>query len=130
MSCTSPRSSRRCSVGMILRTRAACTSCAASVCAAWPSRALPASGGAVDTQQLALDRHAGQPLYRQLADALAARIADITLPPGMRLPAERELAAQLGVSRTTAVSAYHELEARGLVRGHVGRGTYVCAAPD
>jgi DNA-binding transcriptional MocR family regulator len=42
---------------------------------------------------------------------------------------EREL-AQRAISRTTVVSAYRELEARGLLRGYVGRGTFVCAAPD
>ena len=47
-----------------------------------------------------------------------------------RLPAERELAEALKVSRTTVVSAYRDLETRGLVRGYVGRGTFVCAAPE
>ena len=41
-----------------------------------------------------------------------------------------QLALSLGISRTTVVSAYRELEARGLVRGYVGRGTFVSAAPD
>jgi DNA-binding transcriptional MocR family regulator len=36
----------------------------------------------------------------------------------------------LSVSRATVVAAYRELEARGLVRGYVGRGTFVCARPD
>src|SRR4029079_2818234 len=47
-----------------------------------------------------------------------------------RLPAERELAEALQVSRTTIVSAYRDLETRGLVRGYVGRGTFVSAAPE
>src|SRR5437763_9838049 len=34
------------------------------------------------------------------------------------------------ISRATVVSAYRELEARGLVRGYVGRGTFVFARPD
>ena len=38
--------------------------------------------------------------------------------------------AHSAISRTTVVSAYRELEARGLVRGYVGRGTFVCARPD
>ena len=49
---------------------------------------------------------------------------------GVRLPPERDLAASLRVSRATVVSAYRELEARGLVRGYVGRGTFVSARPD
>ena len=38
--------------------------------------------------------------------------------------------SRLRISRTTVVSAYRELESRGLLRGYVGRGTFVCAAPD
>src|SRR5262245_41929737 len=78
--------------------------------------------------ELHLQPDADAPLYRQLGDALAAAIADGTLAEGERLPSERDLALTLGVSRTTVVTAYRELESRGLVRGHVGRGTFVCAA--
>jgi len=76
---------------------------------------------------LSLDRRLGAQLYLQLADRLATAIECDDAAVGERLPAERELAAQLGVSRTTVAAAYRELEARGLVRAHVGRGTYVCA---
>lgn len=79
---------------------------------------------------LALDPAVGLPLYRQLGDALAGAIADGVLDEGERLPSERDLAVSLGVSRTTVVTAYRELESRGLVRGHVGRGTFVCAAEE
>ena len=48
---------------------------------------------------------------------------------GDRLPAERELALDLGVSRTTITGAYQELQARGILRGHVGRGTTVVGSP-
>jgi DNA-binding transcriptional MocR family regulator len=48
---------------------------------------------------------------------------------GERLPAERELAVELGVSRTTVTGAFQELTARGLLRGHVGRGTIVVGSP-
>jgi len=78
---------------------------------------------------LTIDRDDRTAIYRQLADAIGWRIGTGDLPPGTRLPSERDLARLLGISRTTAVSAYRELEARGLVRGHVGRGTYVCAGP-
>ena len=52
------------------------------------------------------------------------------MPAGHRLPPERDLARTLRVSRATVVSAYRELESRGLVRGYVGRGTFVSARPD
>lgn len=79
---------------------------------------------------LALEPAGDLPLYRQLGDALAGAIADGVLDEGERLPSERDLAVSLGVSRTTVVTAYRELESRGLVRGHVGRGTFVCAAEE
>lgn len=83
----------------------------------------------MDIANLSLDRAAGGALYLQLTSSLADAISSGELPAGSRLPSERDLAAQLGVSRTTTVNAYRELEARGLVRGFVGRGTFVCAEP-
>src|SRR4051794_9457348 len=83
----------------------------------------------MDFSTLAFDQADERALYRQLCDALAGAIARGDLQAGARLPSERDLAVQLGVSRTTAVNAYRELEARGLVRGHVGRGTFVCTNP-
>jgi DNA-binding transcriptional MocR family regulator len=71
-----------------------------------------------------------RPVYRHLVHAIERAIAAGSLEPSHRLPAERQLAAALGVSRTTVVSAYRELESLGLVRGYVGRGTFVSAAPD
>jgi len=71
-----------------------------------------------------------RPVYRHLVHAIERAIASGSLEPGHRLPAERQLALTLGVSRTTVVSAYRELESLGLVRGYVGRGTFVSAAPD
>ncbi len=76
-----------------------------------------------------LDPYAELPLYRQLHIALRAAIENGTLAQGARLPATRELATQLGVNRATVSSAYELLEADGLLRGHVGRGTFV-TSPD
>jgi DNA-binding transcriptional MocR family regulator len=71
-----------------------------------------------------------RPLYSHLVTLLEGAIARGELPSGSRLPPERTLAERLKISRTTVVSAYRELEARGLLRGYVGRGTFVCAAPE
>ena len=79
---------------------------------------------------LAADLPRTRPVYRHLVQGLERGITKGTLAPGLRLPAERQLALSLRISRTTVVSAYRELEARGLVRGYVGRGTFVSAAPD
>lgn len=84
----------------------------------------------METLRIELNRESGPPLYLQLSDALASEIQGGRLMPGQRLPSERDLAATLGVSRTTVVNAYGELQARGLARGQVGRGTYVNAPPD
>ncbi|HEY0083431.1 MAG TPA: PLP-dependent aminotransferase family protein [Pyrinomonadaceae bacterium] len=69
-------------------------------------------------------------LYAQLAGALEAAIEREELTAGTRLPSERVLAGQLKLSRTTVAGAYRELEARGLLRSHVGRGTFVCARAE
>ena len=71
-----------------------------------------------------------RPLYAHLVTLLEGAIGRGELPSGSRLPPERTLAARLRISRTTVVSAYRELESRGLLRGYVGRGTFVCASPE
>jgi DNA-binding GntR family transcriptional regulator len=71
-----------------------------------------------------------RPHYSLLVSLLESAIAKGDLPSGARVPPERVLAQQLKISRTTVVSAYRELESRGLLRGYVGRGTFVSAKPD
>jgi GntR family transcriptional regulator / MocR family aminotransferase len=67
-----------------------------------------------------------------LADWLTAAVRDAVtdgrLPTGMRLPATRTLAAQLGVSRGVVVEAYQRLGDEGLVTGRRGGGTTVLTA--
>jgi DNA-binding transcriptional MocR family regulator len=75
------------------------------------------------------DPAAGPALYLQLAQAIEEAIRAGQIRVGERLPAERELAADLGVSRTTVTGAFQELTARGFLRGHVGRGTVVVGVP-
>ncbi|SAI40197.1 GntR family transcriptional regulator [Bordetella ansorpii] len=58
---------------------------------------------------------AGGPLQRQLLHRLKPSILDGCLPPGARLPASRELAAQLGISRNTVLIVYEHLAAEGYV---------------
>jgi len=73
-----------------------------------------------------LDRGGG-PAYAQIEDRVAEAIAAGDLKAGDRLPPERDLAGQLGVSRMTLRQALQTLERRGLVRRTVGRhgGTFV-----
>src|SRR5438552_13627273 len=71
-----------------------------------------------------------RPFYRRLVEIIENGIGRGAVAAGCRLPPERDLARVLGISRATVVSAYRELESRGLVRGYVGRGTFVSAKPD
>jgi GntR family transcriptional regulator len=64
-------------------------------------------------------------VYVQLADHIAARIASGDLRPGARLPAERDLAADYGVSADTVRRAVAVLRERALVVTLTGRGSYV-----
>jgi len=75
--------------------------------------------------RLHLDSSAEQPLYRQLHEQIASLIRRGGLAHGTRLPATREMASQFGLNRTTVSAAYELLEAEGLIRGHVGRGSFV-----
>lgn len=64
-------------------------------------------------------------LYRQIAGQIAALIDDGEFPVGSRLPAERELATLLGVSRTSVREAVISLEIAGRVEVRVGSGIFV-----
>ncbi len=64
-------------------------------------------------------------LYRQIADQLRMLIREGEYPLGTRLPAERELAQQLGVSRPSVREALIALEVEGLVEVRSGSGVHV-----
>ncbi|WP_327089174.1 GntR family transcriptional regulator [Nonomuraea sp. NBC_01738] len=68
-----------------------------------------------------LDEERGA-LYTQIVDAVVAAMAEGRLVPGDRLPAERDLAIELGVSRDTLRQALRELQRHGHVVRTVGRG--------
>jgi len=75
-----------------------------------------------------LDQASQVPLYRQLFLSLKEMIRSGKLRVGERLPATRELAGMLGLNRATVTAAYELLAAEGLLRGHVGRGSFVAAS--
>lgn len=68
-------------------------------------------------------------LYRQIADQLRQLIDNGEFAVGTRLPTERELALQLGISRPTVREALIALEVDGRINIRVGSGIYVLAAP-
>jgi DNA-binding transcriptional MocR family regulator len=69
--------------------------------------------------------HGSGPLYARLADRIESDIGRGLLPAGVKLPPQRDLAYDLGVTIGTVGRAYALLRERGLVSGEVGRGTYV-----
>ena len=68
-------------------------------------------------------------LYRQIADQIRTLIKEGEFTPGSRLPPERDLARQLGVSRPSVREALIALEVEGRVEVRIGSGIYV-RAPD
>ena len=69
--------------------------------------------------------HKAGPKYILIAEAIGNGIAQGRLKERDRMPAQRDLAYQLGLSLNTVSRAYAEAIRRGYLQGEVGRGTYV-----
>ena len=80
------------------------------------------------TLHVPLDREKPIALARQIQTHLERLIREGHLGDGVKLPATRELARDLGVNRATVALAYDELVAGGHARAHVGQGTFVVSA--
>lgn len=74
---------------------------------------------------MTVDLDGPEPLYEQIADVIAARIADGTYPPRRRIPSEAAICEEFSVARPTARSAVRLLVERGLVHTVRGKGSYV-----
>jgi GntR family transcriptional regulator / MocR family aminotransferase len=74
-----------------------------------------------------VDRAADVPVFRQIYLQLRSAILSGALRPATKLPSTRELAAQLGVSRSAVVSAFEQLLAEGYAFGKRGAGTYIAS---
>lgn len=86
----------------------------------------------VGSRQLAAmlpDLAGARPAYRHLAQAISALILDGRVALHVRLPAERELAAALDVSRATVTAVYDLLRESGFARSRQGSGTWT-ALPE
>lgn len=81
-----------------------------------------------DAAGIELDRSRG--LSRQLYQTLRQRILDGSLSSGTRLPASRDLASSLSISRNSVMRAYDQLYAEGFTEGRIGDGTYVAQLPS
>ncbi|MCB0024877.1 MAG: GntR family transcriptional regulator [Caldilinea sp.] len=74
-----------------------------------------------------IDKNSPIPRYYQIAELLKEQIAVGELPNGARLPSERELCEQLGVSRMTVRQALTYLQRDGLIEVHQGVGAFVAS---
>jgi GntR family transcriptional regulator/MocR family aminotransferase len=78
-----------------------------------------------------IDATRGEPLFLQVYRALRSGILEGRLPSGRPLPSSRALSTDLGVSRSTVVRAYRQLQAEGYLRATMGGATHVNPAlPD
>jgi GntR family transcriptional regulator len=78
--------------------------------------------------QRLVDDGSGRPLYDRVYRVIAGAIERGELAPGDRIPAERALCEQLGVSRVTVRRAFRRLAEDGLIVSGVGRGSFVSPA--
>ena len=74
-----------------------------------------------------VDRAVDAPVFRQIYLQLRSAILSGAIRPGTKLPSTRELAVQLGVSRSAAVAAFEQLLAEGYASGKKGAGTFVAS---
>ncbi|MGE9552814.1 PLP-dependent aminotransferase family protein [Erwinia amylovora] len=65
-------------------------------------------------------------LGKRLYDVLQAAIQEGAIVTGSRLPASRDLAKELSVSRNTVLAAYEQLQSEGYLQTRTGSGTFVC----
>src|SRR3954462_3252227 len=72
-----------------------------------------------------LDPHGNQPLYQQLQRAIREAIENHVLAPEDALPAERQIAAELAISRITVRKALDGLVDEGLLVRRQGSGNFV-----
>ncbi len=72
-----------------------------------------------------IDRSLDIPLKRQVYEYIRNQILHGDLKGGERLPATREFASQLGISRNVLIEAFEQLLAEGYIVGHQGAGTFV-----
>src|SRR5437867_40795 len=85
-----------------------------------PKRAVPTS-----RPEILLDARLPMPLYKQLYERFRRVILTGQVERGTRLPSTRQLASELGISRTTVVLAYEHLLLEGYLQSRVGQGTVV-----
>jgi GntR family transcriptional regulator len=81
-------------------------------------------------QLLQLRRDTAMPLYQQIEEQIIELLQSGGIADGATLPAERQLAEALGVSRSTIQNCYNSLRAKQLLRGEGRHGSIVQARPE
>jgi DNA-binding transcriptional regulator YhcF (GntR family) len=76
---------------------------------------------------LSVDASRALPVYEQVREQIRRMVAAGTLPPGVRLPTIRQLAADLGLAKGTIERAYELLEGDAVIERHGRNGTFVSA---
>jgi GntR family transcriptional regulator len=76
---------------------------------------------------LHLEYRSGEPIYRQIVEAIKYRVACGELAVDERLPSIRTLAKELKINPRTVVKAYEELKHAGLVVMRHGQGVFVAS---
>ena len=84
----------------------------------------------MDTAAQPLERVSRPRLYEQLVEQLLAYMESASLGPGDFLPAERELADRMGVSRATLAQALVALEVLGVIEVKHGMGAMLVYRPN
>jgi GntR family transcriptional regulator len=72
-----------------------------------------------------VDLNSSKAVYQQLIDQIKFAVASGRLKTGDRLPAIRDVAAELRVNRNTIARVYTELEREGVVYTHAGQGCFI-----
>jgi GntR family transcriptional regulator len=78
---------------------------------------------------LSVDIDSALPPFEQIRTQITAMAASGVLPPGTRLPAIRQLAADLGLAPGTVSRAYRELEATGIITARGRHGSHIARPP-
>lgn len=77
-----------------------------------------------------IDRNTKTPIFEQICQAIREQAITGEIVEGTRLPPTRSFATELGVSRSTVVTAYEQLVAEGYAQGVQGSGYVLCATGE
>jgi DNA-binding transcriptional MocR family regulator len=78
----------------------------------------------------AIDRSATTPVFEQICAAIRSQVVSGNMALGSKLPPTRVFATELGVSRSTIVTAYEQLVAEGYLSSQRGSGYRLCASGE